>query len=193
VFGPLSGGNHAKALIESRGYICEDHEKAAIAQHIKSRFKDRRKGITEDELIEGYFDYRKVAQIDSFQYKKEGGQAGVILKGSFFGKNGEFSHSRDGEDSALVALKDLIDLHFSGTEILSHRAESEEEGARSRSVSTIVIRNGGDKTWSGIGVDSDIEIAAMKALLDAVNKAWIDKTYSKAPVPFSLAGIEEDE
>jgi 2-isopropylmalate synthase len=193
VFGPLSGGNHAKALIEARGYRCDDHEKAAIAQHIKNIFKDRRKGITEDELLEGYFDYRKIARIDSFQYRKEGGQAGVTLRGSFFGKTGEFVGSREGDDSALVALKELIDGEFPNTEILSHRAESEEQGARSRSVSRIVIRNGGDQTWTGVGVDSDIEIAAMKALLDAVNRAYIDKEYAQEPRAFSLAGISEEE
>jgi 2-isopropylmalate synthase len=193
VFGPLSGGNHAKALIEVRGYRCDDHEKAAIAQHIKSLFKDRRKGITEEELFEGYLDYRRVARIESFQYRKEGGQAGVTLRGTFFGREGEFSWTRQGEDSALVALKDLIDQELPGTEILSHRAESEEEGARSRSVSRIVIRNGGDQTWTGVGVDSDIEIAAMKALLDAVNRAWIDKHFAQEPRPFSLSGIAEEE
>lgn len=193
VFGPLSGGNHAKALIEARGYRCDDAEKAAIAQHIKTIYKDRRKGITEDELLDGYFDYRRISRIDSFQYRKEGGQAGVVLRGSFFGQQGEFSRIREGEDSALVALKDLIDSEFPGTEILSHRAESEEEGARSRSVSRVVIRNGGDKTWTGVGVDSDIEIAAMKALLDAVNRAWIDKNFAQPPKQFSLAGISEEE
>lgn len=193
VFGPLSGGNHAKALIEARGYRCDDSEKAAIAQHIKNIYQDRRKGITEDELLEGYFDYRRIARIDSFQYRKEGGQAGVTLKGSFFGKTGQFVGTREGDDSALVALKELIDTEFPHTEILSHRAESEEEGARSRSVSRIVIRNGGDQTWTGVGVDSDIEIAAMKALLDAVNRAYIDKHYAQDPRPFSLAGISEEE
>ena len=115
------------------------------------------------------------------------------MRGSFFGKNGEFVGSREGEDSALVALKELIDGEFPNTEILSHRAESEEQGARSRSVSRIVIRNGGDQTWTGVGVDSDIEIAAMKALLDAVNRAYIDKEYAQEPRAFSLAGISEEE
>lgn len=193
VFGPLSGGNHAKALIEARGYRCDDAEKAVIAQHIKTIYKDRRKGITEDELLDGYFDYRRIARIESFQYRKEGGQAGVVLRGCFFGREGEFSRIREGEDSALVALKDLIDGEFPGTEILSHRAESEEEGARSRSVSRVVIRNGSDKTWTGVGVDSDIEIAAMKALLDAVNRSWIDKNFAQQPIPFSLSGIAEEE
>ncbi len=51
VFGPLSGGNHAKSIIESNGYICGNNEKAHIAQFIKDQFKQRRKGVTDEELI----------------------------------------------------------------------------------------------------------------------------------------------
>ncbi len=58
VFGPLSGGNHAKNIIESRGFICGEHEKQAIAQAIKNFYSDRRKGITEDELMQDYYAYR---------------------------------------------------------------------------------------------------------------------------------------
>ncbi|MBX9719759.1 MAG: hypothetical protein K2X81_00050, partial [Candidatus Obscuribacterales bacterium] len=50
LFGPLSGGNHAKAIIEDSGYLCDDAEKAEIAQFIKDCFPQRRKGITDDEL-----------------------------------------------------------------------------------------------------------------------------------------------
>lgn len=53
-FGPFSGGNHAKQIIEKHGYTCGDDEKAAIAQAIKELYHDRRKGITDEELIAGY-------------------------------------------------------------------------------------------------------------------------------------------
>jgi len=59
-FGPLSGSNHAKVIIEQYGYSCEEHEKTAIAQFIKEYYVDRRKGITDDELIEAYLQYRKL-------------------------------------------------------------------------------------------------------------------------------------
>lgn len=61
-FGPLSGGNHAKSIIEARGHSCDNHEKAAIAQFIKSYYAHRRKGITDDELMTAYFAYRKQAE-----------------------------------------------------------------------------------------------------------------------------------
>ncbi len=53
-FGPFSGGNHAKQIIEKHGYTCSDEEKASIAQEIKQFYHDRRKGITEEEVIQAY-------------------------------------------------------------------------------------------------------------------------------------------
>ena len=50
-FGPLSGGNHARSVIEDSGFICTDGEKAKIAQFIKDRSKDRRKDISDKELV----------------------------------------------------------------------------------------------------------------------------------------------
>lgn len=57
-FGPSSGGNHAKAIIEQHGYQCHDSEKAPIAQYIKSYYKHRYKGITDKELIHAFLDFR---------------------------------------------------------------------------------------------------------------------------------------
>ena len=61
-FGPSSGGNHAKAIIEQHGYECHDSEKAAAAQFIKSYYKHRYKGITEDELIHAFLKFRSEQQ-----------------------------------------------------------------------------------------------------------------------------------
>lgn len=58
-FGPFSGGNHAKQIIEKHGYECSDKDKAWIAQQIKQLYSDRRKGITEQELIAGYLKVRE--------------------------------------------------------------------------------------------------------------------------------------
>ncbi len=59
LFGPMSGSNHAKSIIESFGHLCEDHEKTKIAQYIKEQYSHRRKGITDSELIEAYLQYRR--------------------------------------------------------------------------------------------------------------------------------------
>jgi 2-isopropylmalate synthase len=64
LFGPLSGGNHAKTIIEKNGYPCAEEEKVAITQYIKNYYADRRKGITDQELLQGYLQYcaNKISQ-----------------------------------------------------------------------------------------------------------------------------------
>ena len=62
LFGPLSGSNHAKTIIEKHGYQCAEEEKTAIAQYIKNCYADRRKGITDTELISAYLNYRAAEQ-----------------------------------------------------------------------------------------------------------------------------------
>jgi 2-isopropylmalate synthase len=57
IFGPLSGSNHAKDILEKNGFKCPDNEKTAIAQAIKDKYADRRKGISDQELIAGYKEY----------------------------------------------------------------------------------------------------------------------------------------
>ena len=57
LFGPSSGGNHAKAIIEKFGQACSDNEKSSVAQYIKNYYPDRRKGITDRELMKAYFAY----------------------------------------------------------------------------------------------------------------------------------------
>lgn len=57
-FGPLSGSNHAKKIIEKHGYSCSNEEKVMIAQAIKNYYADRRKGITDQELIQAYLHIR---------------------------------------------------------------------------------------------------------------------------------------
>jgi 2-isopropylmalate synthase len=56
-FGPLSGSNHAKSIIEKHGFRCDEDKKAEIAQYIKDYYADRRKGITDEELMKAYFAY----------------------------------------------------------------------------------------------------------------------------------------
>ena len=179
VFGPLSGGNHAKALIESAGYLCDDAEKAEIAQFIKDLYKERRKGITDDELLRGYFEFRKPFRIDSYFYQKNATQSEVILGGEVFGEKGEFRESHQGPDSALAALKVFVDKRITGLEIQSHRSQSEGEGISARSLSHIVVRTKTGDLVKGEGSDQDIEISAMRALLDAANRAYIEEHYRK--------------
>jgi 2-isopropylmalate synthase len=177
VFGPLSGGNHAKSIVEANGYRCNDEEKADIAQFIKNHYSERRKGITDDELMQAYFDYRKPIDVVSVDYSKSANRSEVILKGRFFEEEGEIRNENEGRDSALVALKQAIDARYPGVTLMSHTSRSRGESVHAVSVSTIVVSVNGE-SFTGIGEDSDIEVSAMKALINAVNRAYIDSNFS---------------
>ncbi len=173
IFGPLSGGNHAKSIIEARGFVCRDEEKAAVAQFIKDLYSDRRKGITDKELMDGYFEFRKPIVPSAIDYAKSTNRSTVLLAGRFFGETANINENHEGKDSALAALKTAIDKRFPGLHVESHRSSSKGTGIEAVSLSTIVLADDAGNTYAGDGEDRDIEISAMKALIDAVNNAYI--------------------
>ena len=177
LFGPLSGGNHAKSIINDAGYLCEEYEKAELAQFIKNFYKERRKGITDEELLVGYFHYRKPIDVDQFEYSRSSKGSGIEIKGKFFDESGEIRETSEGKDSALAALKKAIDAKFPGITIQSHTSESDGTGINAKSVSTIVVTNSEGGLFEGVGVDQDIEISAMRALINAVNKAYVERNF----------------
>jgi 2-isopropylmalate synthase len=174
MFGPLSGGNHAKSIIESFGYSCDDSEKAKIGQFIKDCYADRRKGITDMELMDAYYRFRSPIAVDQVDYSKSANKAEIHMRGRFFTEEGEVSESNEGRDSALAALKKAIERQFCKFEIMSHRSHSDTTGISACSVSEILINVEGDRHYQGTGSDQDIEISAMRALIDAVNRAYVD-------------------
>lgn len=177
IFGPLSGGNHAKSIINTGGYKCDDSEKAEIAQFIKELYKDRRKGITDEELIKGYFEYRKPIRTENFDYSRSSNRAEIRIEGKFFDSEGEIRESHEGKDSALAALKKAIDRKLGRFNIQSHKSISDGEGIDAKSISTIVIVDDRGEIYQGVGDDNDIEIAAMKALIAAANTAYIEREF----------------
>lgn len=182
VFGPLSGGNHAQSIIEGAGYLCDDAEKAEIAQFIKAFYETRRKGVTDQEVLAAYIDYRKPIDISSFAYGKKGAHSEIVLTGRFFEHVGEFNEASDGRDSALATLKQAIDRYVPGLQILKYQSESVGTGISAVSASLILLLDKDGKTFEGRGQDSDIEISAMKALIDGANRAYVDRRYRKEKV-----------
>jgi 2-isopropylmalate synthase len=176
-FGPLSGGNHAKSIIEGFGYACSDTEKASVAQFIKDTYSERRKGITDHELIQAYFDYRKPIKVDHIDYAKEKHQSSASMSGTFFDRSGDFCETHTGKDSALAAVKKMIERRFGPFKILNHRSQSDTAGIDANSISEIIIETDRGEQFIGKGCDQDIEISAMKALIDAVNLAYIDRNF----------------
>jgi 2-isopropylmalate synthase len=180
VFGPLSGGNHAKAIIEDNGYICTNAEKTKIAQFIKEIYKDRRKGVTNVELMDAYFLFRSPIVVDEIDYWRSKNTSEVQIVGKFFDQEGEIRGSYEGKDSSLTSLKELIDKHYPGITIEHYSSESVGSGVHAVGRSTIIAahQETGEQ-FTGIADDQDIGKSAMKALIAAVNKAYIARHYTQ--------------
>ncbi len=176
LFGPLSGGNHAKSIIEKAGYKCEESEKADLAQFIKEHYKERRKGITDKELIQGYYIYRSPIVTDSINYSRSSKKSEIELEGQFFDSSTGVKSVYEGKDSALSALKLEVDKYFDVT-IENHRSESKGSGHDAVSMHRILVKTKDNEVYEGIGEDNDIELAALKSFIDAVNKAYIEQNY----------------
>lgn len=177
VFGPLSGGNHAKAIIEKYGYRCDENEKAPIAQFIKNYYTDRRKGITDQELLQAYLYYRKPIKAINFDYAKKGDQNTLKITGQFFNHENSFEISYTGNDSALRALHHAINPYMNNIVIENYHSQSLKTGIDALSQSKIVISDAEKRIFTGNGEDQDIEISALKALVDAVNQAYIHQYF----------------
>lgn len=173
MFGPLSGSNHAQSIIHQFKFRCDESEKAEITQYLKDLYKERRKGITDEELLKGYFIFRSPIKVESFDYSRSANRSSVHIRGQFFGQTGDITETHEGRDSALAALKKAIDREFPGWHIQIHKSMSDREGIDANSVSTIVIVDDRNRTFEGKGEDQDIEISAMKALIAAVNNAYV--------------------
>lgn len=179
LFGPFSGGNHAKDIIEKYGYKCDDNEKAKIAQYIKDCHVERRKGITDRELIVTYLNYRKPIKVEKFNYTKLENESRLEIFGDFFGVNKIFTFSTSSAGSALTTLYNAVLEHMPKVKIEKYNSQSISEGVSSLSHSKTIIDNGDNCLFTGVGEDIDIEIAALKSFIDAVNQAYIKENFSQ--------------
>lgn len=176
LFGPLSGGNHAKSIIERAGFICKDSEKSAIAQFIKDLYKDRRKGITDDELLKGYFVYRSPIVPTAINYSRSANRSEIHIEGKFFDESGDTNSIHEGRDSALAALKKAVEKHFP-VSVENHRSESKGSGHDAVSMHKILVKTEKGQIYEGNGEDNDIELAALKSFIDAINRAYVEENY----------------
>ncbi|TNF69341.1 MAG: 2-isopropylmalate synthase [Gammaproteobacteria bacterium] len=181
VFGPLSGGNHAKKIIEKFGYVCEENEKARIAQEIKNHYHERRKGITDLELISAYKLIRSPIQPSKIFYGKSESDIGYFeIQGRFFDQE-DIRVCMQGENSALAALVNSVLSYIPGVDIIDYYSKSlTDTGTYSTAETTVIISAEKHKNYKGIAKDSDIEISALKAFIDAANQLYIDKNFLKS-------------
>ena len=178
VFGPSSGGNHAKEIIEKFGYVCGNHEKSAIAQYIKEYYKGRYKGVTDQEVVDAYFEYRyendkKSVIINKINFSRENGSATVELFGKFFDMT-DICQTIEWEDGAFTAVKKLFDKMMPGYTVEDYKQTADGKTTGAKAISIAIITDG-QKKFTGTGEDQDINRSAIRALVDAYNRAWIEE------------------
>ncbi len=174
VFGPLSGSNHAKQIIEAHGYSCTNEEKTDIAQAIKNFYADRRKGITDAQLMHAYLNYRAPIKVkDIFYSKTSRNQSTLTLTGKFFDKE-TININYQGANSALAALGQAVENYLPGISIFDYRSNSvDERSINAKCYSKIIIQTTNGEQFIGQATDEDIAISALTAYVDAVNKAYV--------------------
>ena len=178
VFGPLSGSNHARQIILKHGYVCDDHEKVVITQAIKDYYHDRRKGITNEELLSAYKVYREPIKVDKISYAKDNDSklTALTLHGKFFDQQ-DVVIEYYGNGSALNALSKTLEELIPNLVILDYNARSQSDGRDASCHSHVVVSAGRDERYIGSATDNDIEFSAIKALIAAANNVYIDINY----------------
>lgn len=131
--------------------------------------------------------------IESIEYSKQADRAQVRLLGRFFDEVGSIEEDNAGRDSALAAVKNAIEKRFGKFQILSHRSHSDGAGIDACSISEIYISADNGMQFKGDGSDHDIEISAIKALVDAVNRAYVHRHYAVKADPVAVMGGKEEK
>jgi 2-isopropylmalate synthase len=178
-FGPFSGGNHAKEIIEQYGYKCSDSEKAKIAQYIKDCHAERRKGITDRELIVSYLGYRNPIKVDCINYTKSSEENILNISGEFFGNKKTYQFSSTKSGSAFTSLFNAILEFMPDIKIEKYSSQSLTKGVDSISHSKTIVEDSENNIFTGTGEDFDIEISALKSLINAANQTYIQKYYTQ--------------
>ncbi len=180
LFGPSSGSNHAKKIIEKSGYSFPEEKRYELFHYIKDYWQEKRKGITDEELMEAFFEYIKPIKIQdidySKQHNKDGHTVSVFVEWDIFGEK-TIENTIPSENSPLYALKAKLDEFVSWYDITNYQSHSEGKWADAVSVSNIEISNWWEYVWKW--KDKDIEKSALKALIEAYNNAYIQQKYKK--------------
>lgn len=173
LFGPLSGSNHAQSIINHHGYICHDDEKYELTQSLKNTFKNRRKGVSDKELMAAYIQYR--APFHSLRFQKSNGQMWVHLTHNK--EPIQCNVSDDDGTTALAAMQSFLIQHIGSFKVQQYQSESIGQGIHASAKASIQIEADG-RVHAGLGHDQDIIVAAIKALINACNQWQVKRDYS---------------
>lgn len=180
VFGPLSGSNHAQSIINEHGYVCNNAEKIKITQYIKDYFSNRRKGLTDSEFMQAYFSFRESIKIHTYKYTKRAEVTEICMDGTFNKHDKNIIATSEIGGTALTTLHHALEDYLSPISIESYRSQSKDKGKNAMSIASISISYN-NELYTGIGEDIDIEVSALKALVNAVNRTLTQQQFAIVP------------
>ncbi len=178
IYWPNSGWNLAISIINSKWYSCSHKNKRSLDEFLKKKMREtgRYKWITDEELLELYFEY--VSPIKISNYSKNNIEwdknISVIFEWEIFGKNSlELKW-----ETVFIWLKEYISRKIPWYSVLDYSSKSETLWERSRAETRIRVKK--DNSWKiseGIGVDNDTEMALLKALENVFNIIYFESKF----------------
>ena len=130
--------------------------------------------------MQAYFAYRAPIKINTYKYRKRAELAEINIVGTFNGKKDNIKTTSKKGGTALSALLSLLENYISPISIESYRSQSKDKGENAISIASISISYN-NALYTGIGEDIDIEVSALKALVNAVNRALTYSNYAIIP------------
>lgn len=167
-----SGKGGIGYILETRfGYDLPKKMREVVGYMVKSISDHQHKELMPDEVYsifkESFVDITSPLDVTETHYKQcsSGIEANVSLL--YNGKKAAVTDTGNGRlDAVSNAIRSYTDLDFS---LNSYTEHALEVGSASKAVSYVEIIDGNGKSFWGTGIDNDIIISSIKALVSAVN------------------------
>jgi 2-isopropylmalate synthase len=139
------------------------------------------------EEIHGLFNRTYVEATSPYRYlghrlDKHGATAAVVVDLEVEGTARSFTGTGNGPIDAMVAALGL------DVRVMDYHEHALEQGANAAAVAYVEIRRGGGGPLYGVGIDTDIGAASLKAVVSALNRSLAAERQAPGEAPSALAG-----
>ena len=167
-----SGKGGIGYLLETKySLILPPKMREVFGYHVKSISDHAHKELSPAEVYEifmdNYVNLKNKLNVKEVHFRKENGVTNAEVIMVWKGKEHTVSAIGNGSlDAVSGAITSVIGKCYM---IDSYSEHALEDGSTSRAVSYVSIKNGNGTSW-GAGIDSDIVISSVKALVSAINR-----------------------
>ena len=167
-----SGKGGIGYLMETKySLILPPKMREVFGYHVKSVSDHAHKELSSAEVYEifmdNYVNLKNKLHVSEAHFRKENGVTKAEVTLTWKGKTQTVSSIGNGSlDAVSGAITSVIGKCYM---IDSYSEHALEDGSTSRAVSYVSIKNGSGTSW-GAGIDSDIVLSSVKALVSAINR-----------------------